>query len=185
LMPRRCRREPPARMRVLFLRPPPFQSSVHPLARLGSEHTDDQVQPFDLEPGLLEIEIRLRPGGVQATMLVGVEQAVEVEVGRPLVLGLKDGLGVVQPDPPDVPGELTIGPRQVLCGGTEALVRRVDLLDERVAGYRLLLSSGIIPSILAKDLLDPRMSRQRVSEGSTLPKPMQVSTSAGQLSLSC
>ena len=158
---------------------------MHPLARLGSEHTDDQVQPFDLEPGLLEIEIRLRPGGVQATMLVGVEQAVEVEVGRPLVLGLKDGLGVVQPDPPDVPGELTIGPRQVLCGGTEALVRRVDLLDERVAGYRLLLSSGIIPSILAKDLLDPRMSRQRVSEGLTLPKPMQVSTSAGQLSLSC
>ena len=54
-------------------------------------------------------------------MLLGVEQAVEVEARRPLVLGLEDGLGVVQADPPDVLGELAVGSRQVLRG-----VRSVD-----------------------------------------------------------
>jgi hypothetical protein len=37
-------------------------------------------------------------------MLLGVQQAVEVEACCPLVPGLQDGLGVIQADPPDVLG---------------------------------------------------------------------------------
>jgi|SRR5215208_8037964 hypothetical protein len=77
-------------------------------------------------------------------MLVGVEQAVEVEARRPLVLGLKDRFGVIQADPPDVLGELAVGPRQFLRGGAQPAVRCVDLPDERVVGYRRLLSSTAV-----------------------------------------
>src|SRR4051794_1673215 len=133
-MPRRYRHEPP-RMRASSLRPSPLR----PFARLTCEQTDDQLQPFDLEFGVLEVE--LCPGHVilQAHVLFCVEQAVEVEVGRPLVLGLQDGLGVVQAHPPDVPGELAVGAREVLRGGAQPPVRRGDLLDERLDCHRHLL----------------------------------------------
>jgi len=52
------------------------------------------VQPLDLAPCVLVVEISFPSVGLQATMFVGVEQAVEVEAGCPLVLGLQDGLGV-------------------------------------------------------------------------------------------
>src|SRR5918999_4042254 len=84
------------------------------------------------------VELRPRPLSLQAAMLVGVEQAVEVEARGPLVLGLQDGLGVVQSDPPDVLGELAVGSHQILCGGAQLTVCRVDLLDERVVGHRRL-----------------------------------------------
>src|SRR5215203_6919715 len=76
-------------------------------------------------------------------MLLGIEQAVKVEPGRPLVPGLKDCLCVIQPDLPDVLGELTVGPCQVPRGGVQPPVRQVDLLDARIAGHQRLLSSDI------------------------------------------
>src|SRR3712207_5398508 len=89
-------------------------------------------------------------------MLVGVEQAVEVEARSPLVLCLKNGLGVVQADPPDVLGELAVGSHQILCGGAQPTVCRVNLLDERVVGHRRLpLASGVFA-------IDPDPSRVSV-----------------------
>jgi hypothetical protein len=64
------------------------------------------VQPLDLAPHVLVVEISSRSVGLQASMLVGVEQAVEVEARRPPVLGLQDSLCIVQADPPEVLGEL-------------------------------------------------------------------------------
>jgi hypothetical protein len=75
-------------------------------------------------------------------MLVGVEQSVEVEARRPLVLGLQDSLGVVQADPPDVLGERAVGFCQGFRCGAQPAVRPVDLLDQCVVGYRRLLSSS-------------------------------------------
>jgi len=91
------------------------------------------VQPLDLAPCVLEVELRPRPVVLQAAMLLGVEQAVEVEARRPLVPGLQDGLSVIQADPPDMLGKLTVGSRQVLRGGAKPLVCCVDLLDESVS----------------------------------------------------
>jgi hypothetical protein len=54
------------------------------------------VQPVHLASGVLVVELRPRPISLQAAVLVGVEQAVEVEARRPLVLRLQDRLGVVQ-----------------------------------------------------------------------------------------
>jgi hypothetical protein len=67
------------------------------------------VQPLDLAPCVLVVEISSRSVGLQAAMLIGVEQAVEVEARRPLVLGLQDSLCIVQADPPDILGELAVG----------------------------------------------------------------------------
>jgi hypothetical protein len=78
-------------------------------------------------------------------MLVGVEQAVEVETRRPLVPGLEDRFRVVQADPPDVLGEIALCSRRILRCGAQPAVGFVDLLDERVAGYRRLLYSGVLP----------------------------------------
>jgi hypothetical protein len=50
-------------------------------------------------------------------MLAGVEQAVEVEASRPLVLGLEVRLGVVLAYPPCVLGELAVRSVRVLRGG--------------------------------------------------------------------
>ncbi|HEX2739532.1 MAG TPA: hypothetical protein VHM69_03735 [Rubrobacter sp.] len=99
------------------------------------------MQPLHLAPCMLEVEISPPPVGLQASMLVGVEQAVEVEACRPLILGLKDCLGVIQANLPNVPGKLAVGCGQFLRGGAQPTVRCVDLLDERVAGYECLLSS--------------------------------------------
>ena len=70
------------------------------------------MQPLDLAPCMLEVELRPRPVVLQVAMLLGVEQAFEVEARRPLVPGLQDGLGIVQADPPYVLGKLTVGSRQ-------------------------------------------------------------------------
>jgi hypothetical protein len=80
------------------------------------------VQPVHLTPGVLVVEFRPRPDVLQAAVLVGVEQAVEVEARCPLVLCLKDRLGVVKADPPYVLGELTVGSCQILRGGAQLTV---------------------------------------------------------------
>jgi len=67
------------------------------------------VQPLDLAPSVLEVEISSRSVDLQAAMILGVEQAVEVEARRSLVLGLQDSLCIVQADPPDILGELAVG----------------------------------------------------------------------------
>jgi hypothetical protein len=46
------------------------------------------VQPVHLTPGVLVVELRPGPDVLQAAMLLGVEQAIEVEASCPLVLGL-------------------------------------------------------------------------------------------------
>src|SRR5215217_2859223 len=99
---------------VVFCSPPLISSplipsSLYALARLGPQQPDDQVQPLDLAPCMLKVEIRPRPDALQAAMLIGVQQAVEVEARRPLVLGLQDGLCIVQADPPDILGQLAVG----------------------------------------------------------------------------
>jgi hypothetical protein len=105
------------------------------------------VQPFYLAPGVLVIKLCPRSIGLQVAVLVGVEQAIEVEASGPLVLGLQDRLGVVQADPPDVLGERAIGARQFLRGDAQSPVRLVDL-DQRVVGYcRLLLYSSMLACI--------------------------------------
>ena len=81
------------------------------------------------------IELRPRPVGLQATVLVGVEQAVEVEARRPLVLRLQDSLGVVQTNPPDVLGERAVGARQGFRCITQPTVSYVDLLYQCIVGY--------------------------------------------------
>jgi hypothetical protein len=53
--------------------------SLYTLTRLGPKQTNDQVQPLDLAPCVLVVEISFRSVGLQAPMLVGVEQAIEVE----------------------------------------------------------------------------------------------------------
>jgi hypothetical protein len=62
---------------------------------LGPQQLDDQVKPVHLTPRVLEVEIGSPSVGLQAAILVGVEQAVEVEARCPLVLCFKDRLGVV------------------------------------------------------------------------------------------
>src|SRR5215203_5907751 len=74
-------------------------------------------------------------------MLLGVEQAVEVQARRPLVLCLQDSLGVIKSDPPYVLGELTVDACQVFRGSAQLKVCRVDLLDQRIVVNRRLLSS--------------------------------------------
>src|SRR5215218_7187244 len=54
---------------------------------------------------------------------------------------LQDRLGVIKSDPPYVLGELAVGSRQVLRGGAQLTVCRVDLHYECVVGHRLHLSS--------------------------------------------
>jgi hypothetical protein len=46
------------------------------------------VQPLHLAPGVLVVEFSSRPVGLQAAMVVGVEQAVEVEARCSLVIRL-------------------------------------------------------------------------------------------------
>jgi hypothetical protein len=46
------------------------------------------VKPVHFTPCVLEVEFRPRPDALQAAMLLGVQQAVEVEARCPLVLGL-------------------------------------------------------------------------------------------------
>jgi hypothetical protein len=87
-------------------------------------------------------------------MLVGVQQAVEVEASGPLVLRLQDSLGIVQTDPPEVLDERAVGPRQVLRGHTQTPLGLVDLLDQRlVTNYRLLSSSMARTTILRENEL--------------------------------
>ena len=69
-------------------------------------------------------------------MLVGVEQAVEVEARRPLVFRLQDSFGVVQPDPSDVLGKLAVGARQGFGRGAQPPVGSVYLLYQRVVVRR-------------------------------------------------
>src|SRR5215217_2896796 len=88
-MPHRYRRWP-----LIQTRAPALHSSSYALARLGPHQPDDQVQPVHLPPGVLVVELRPCPVGLQAAMLLVVEQAVEVEARCSLVLGLQDGLCV-------------------------------------------------------------------------------------------
>ncbi len=94
------------------------------------------MQPLHLAPRVPLVELGPRPGGVEATVLVGVEQAVEVEASRPLVFRLQDSLGVVQPDSPDVLGELAVGGRQGFRRGVQPPVGRVYLPYQRVVVRR-------------------------------------------------
>src|SRR5919112_2745480 len=149
-MPRRCRRGPLAHTRATAL-----HSSLYALARLGPQQPDDQVKPVHLTPCVLEVEIRPRPDVLQASMLLGVEQAVDVEGRCPLVLGLQDSLSIVQADPPDVLGELAVGSHQILCGGAQPTVGRVNLLDERVVSHRRLLSGGLLAPRFSPRLCSP------------------------------
>jgi hypothetical protein len=48
------------------------------------------VQPLDLAFCVLEVEFRPRPVFLQAAMLLSIKQAVEVEAGCSLVLGLEE-----------------------------------------------------------------------------------------------
>src|SRR5919107_505513 len=128
-MLRRCRRAPLAHTRAATL-----HSSPYALARLGPQQPDDQVKPVHLTLCILKVEIRSRPDALQAAMLSGVEQAVEVEAGRPLVLGLQDSLCIVQADPPDVLGELAVGAYQLFRSGAQPPVGCIYLFDERVLG---------------------------------------------------
>jgi hypothetical protein len=82
-MPHRYRRWP-----LIQTRAPALHSSSYALARLGPHQTDYQVLPVHLPPGVLVVELRPCPVGLQAAMLLGVEQAVEVEARCSLVLGL-------------------------------------------------------------------------------------------------
>ena len=90
------------------------------------------MQPLHLAPRVPLVELGPRPVGLQAAVLVGVEQAVEVEARRPLVLRLEDRLSVVQPDPPNVLGELAVGARQGFRRGDQPAVGRGYLLYQRV-----------------------------------------------------
>src|SRR5215217_2278620 len=138
-MLRRCRRrlQIQARMPTLpLISSPLILSSLYTLTRLGPQQPDDQVQPLNLTPGVLVVELRPRPDALQAAMLLGVEQAVEIEARCPLVLSLQDGLGIVQADPPNILGELAVGSHQFLGGGAKQTVGRVNLFDERVVGHR-------------------------------------------------
>jgi hypothetical protein len=92
---------------------------------------------------VLVFELRSSPVGLQAAMLVGVEQAVQVEARRPLVLRLQNCLGIVQADPPDVLSERAFGTRQVLRSGAQPTVSSVDLLDQRVVVRCRLLSLDV------------------------------------------
>jgi hypothetical protein len=100
-----------------------------PLACLGPQQPHDQLHPLHLAPRVLVVELRPRPPGLQAAVLGGVEQPLEVEARRPLVFGPQDRLGVIQADPPDVLGEVAVGSDQVFRGGAQPMVRRFDLLD--------------------------------------------------------
>ncbi len=115
------------------------------------------MQPLHLTPRVLVVELRPRPGVLQAAVLVGVEQAVEVEARRPLILSLQNRLGVVQSNPPDVLGERAVGASQVLRSGAQPTVRLVDLLDQRVAVRCRLLSSSstFVPPILQPSARTP------------------------------
>ena len=94
------------------------------------------MQPLHLAPCVPLVELGPRPGDVEATVLVGVEQAIEVEARRPLVFRLQDSLGVVQPDPPNVLGELAVGARQDFRRGDQPAVGRGYLLYQRVVVRR-------------------------------------------------
>ena len=102
----------------------------------GVEEAHDQVQPLDLAPGVPEIQLRPRALGVEAPVLFGVEQAVEVEGRRPLVFGLQDRLRVLQADFSYVLGERTVGAGQGLRRGLQPAVGGVYLPYERVAFRR-------------------------------------------------
>jgi hypothetical protein len=129
----RCRRGPPVPQAWAPVLPfGPLRSSRPPLAR--AQKANDQLQPVYLVPGVPVIEFRPRPLGFQAAVLVGVQQALEVEARRPLVLGLQDRLGIVQADPPDTLGERALGADQGFRGGTQPTVRLFYLLDERLVG---------------------------------------------------
>jgi len=101
------------------------------------------VQPIHFAPGVLVVELCPRPDVLHASMLLGVEQTIEVEARRPLVLALKDRLGIIKSDPLDVLGELAVCACQILHCGAQPTVHRVNLLDERIVGHRCLLSSGL------------------------------------------
>src|SRR5215211_2057762 len=72
----------------------PLRSLLYTLTRLGPQQPNDQVQPLDLVLCVLVVEIRPLSVGLQASMFVSVEQAVEVEAHCSIVLGPQDGLGV-------------------------------------------------------------------------------------------
>jgi hypothetical protein len=124
------------------------------------------VQPLDLAPGVLEFEFRPLPGILQVAVLVGVEQAVEVEASRPLVFGLQNCLSVIQADPTDVPSERAVGTRQVLRGDAQSTVSSVDLLDQRLVVRCRLLSSDVrlaVPTALGqKPVKRPSYGVERV-----------------------
>ena len=69
-------------------------------------------------------------------VLAGIEQTVDVEVGRSLVPGLQDGLGVVQADPPDVLRELAVG--SIVLRDVQAYVSRPGRLPEPLLGMSFL-----------------------------------------------
>src|SRR5215210_438593 len=74
-----------------------FHSSLYLLAELGPQQPNDQVQRLELVPCVRVLEIRALSVGLQASMFVSVQQAVEVEARCSLVLGPQDGLGVASP----------------------------------------------------------------------------------------
>ena len=109
------------------------------------------MQPFHLAPSVLVIELRPRPVSLKAAILVGVEQAFEVEAGGPLVLGLQDRLGVIQTDPSDVLCE-----RSALVRSSAATLKR---------RYASLISSTSAWLIIA--VSSPRRWLARSSYGGT------------------
>ena len=125
-----------------------------------AQQPDDQVQPLHLAPRLPLVELRPGPVGVQAAVLVCVEQAVEVEAGRPLVFGLQDRLGVVQPDPADMLCQGAVGACQSFRRGVQTTVGRVYLLYESVAVRRP--SSPRPPPVSASVSISHTLSGSRV-----------------------
>ncbi len=94
------------------------------------------MQPLHIAPGVLVVELRPRQVGLEEPVLFCIEQAVEVEAGGPLVLGLQDRLRVLQADPPDVLGERAVGAGQGLRRGAQPAVGGVYLPYQRVAFRR-------------------------------------------------
>ena len=94
------------------------------------------MQPLHLAPRVPLVELGPGPLGVQAAVLVCVEQAVEVEARSPLVFRLQDRLGVVQPDPPDVLCQRAIGASQGFRRGFQSPVGRLYLPYQRVVVRR-------------------------------------------------
>jgi hypothetical protein len=119
------------------------------------------VQPLDLAPCVLVVEFSFRSVVLQASMLIGVEQAVEVEARCPLVLCLQDSLGVVQPDPLDLRGQLTVGACQI----------SVAAFSRRYAELISSMSASLVIGITSPRLWSARLPGVATGVGGVCPCP--------------